>query len=172
MTLRAALSLSHAPARAFAAMGAVWGSFAATVPAIKAGLDAGDAAFGMALFCSALGLVLAMWLAPLTDARLGALALPLASAGLSIVFLGPVLAGNLVMFGAAMLLVGLCSGLTDVVMNARVSELEAAHDAPLMNLNHAMFSLAYMLGALLAGAVREAGLPMILPFAFFAVAGA
>jgi MFS family permease len=66
-----------------------------------------------------------------------------------------------------MALVGLASGLLDVVMNARVSELEAKHKMPLMNANHAMFSVAYALGALTVGFTREAGLPPTPVFAAF-----
>ncbi|WP_108483118.1 MFS transporter [Oceaniglobus ichthyenteri] len=164
MSILSAVRLSRAPALAFAGMGALWGTFAAFVPVIKAGLGAGDAAFGLALLCSAIGLVMAMWLAPLADARLGRWALPVASAALSLAFLLPGLAGSLVVFGLCMALVGMGSGLCDVVMNARVSELEAAHDRSLMNLNHAMFSFAYAVAALITGFAREAGLPPIAMF--------
>ncbi|MDP5362021.1 MAG: MFS transporter, partial [Paracoccaceae bacterium] len=66
-------------------------------------------------------------------------------------------------------LVGLASGLLDVIMNARVSELEAKYDRQLMNANHAMFSVAYAIGALVVGFTREAGLPPAPVFAGFGV---
>ncbi|WP_040610270.1 MFS transporter [Oceaniovalibus guishaninsula] len=165
MSLRSALHLSRRTAPAFAVMGSLWGAFAAMVPQIKLALGAGDAAFGAALFASALGLVTAMWLAPLADRRLGVRAMPMAAAMLACAFLLPGIAPGLVVFGLAMGLCGLSSGLLDVVMNARVSEAEARADAPLMNLNHAMFSLAYMFGAIWAGIGREAGLPALAIFA-------
>ena len=154
-----ALRLSRVPALAFAAMGALWGQFAALVPQLKGGLMLGDAAFGAAIVFSALGLVTAMWLAPLAEARLGRLALPLAVSALAMAFLLPGQAGTWAQLAAAMTVMGLCSGLTDVVMNARVSMLEARAARSLMNLNHAVFSLAYAGGALVAGATREAGWP-------------
>lgn len=157
MNILSALRLSRSPALAFAGMGAMWGSFAAFVPQIKQGLGAGDGAFGLALLCSAVGLVMSMWLAPLADARLKHWALPFASACLSLSFLLPGLAGGLVVFALAMAVVGMASGLTDVVMNARVSEIEARHDRSLMNLNHAMFSFAYAGSAFVTGFAREAG---------------
>jgi hypothetical protein len=169
MSLLFALRLSRRPALAFAAMGAVWGAFAAFVPEIKAGLGASDALFGALLLGSSVGLLSAMWLAPVVDARLGRLALPAASAALATAFLLPGLASVPVAFAAAMLVVGVASGLTDVVMNARVSELETAHRRTLMNLNHAMFSFAYAASAFATGFAREAGLPPVDVFALIAV---
>lgn len=169
-----ALRLSRAPAPAFAAMGLMWGSFAAFVPQLKAALGAGDAPFGAALLGSALGLLLSMWLAPLADRRLGARALPLASGALSASFLLPAIAagaGSLPGFAAAMFCVGLCSGLTDVVMNARVSEIEARSGRSLMNLNHGLFSVAYAVSALATGAAREAALPPLAAFAALGLCG-
>jgi MFS family permease len=157
------------PALAFAAMGAGWGAFAAFVPDIKAGLGASDALFGALLLGSSVGLLSAMWLAPLVDARLGRLALPVASAALATAFLLPGAATAPLAFAGAMLLVGVASGLTDVVMNARVSELETAHRRTLMNLNHAMFSFAYAASAFATGFAREAGLPPVAVFAGIAV---
>ena len=56
-----------------------------------------------------------------------------------------------------MALAGLMSGLLDVTMNARVSELEEAHNRPLMNANHGVFSVGYAIGAFSTGLGREAG---------------
>jgi hypothetical protein len=67
-----------------------------------------------------------------------------------------------------MLIAGMASGLSDVIMNARVSELEAATGRPLMNANHGIFSLAYAISALFTGFAREAGFS---PPATFACVG-
>jgi MFS family permease len=168
MSLLSALRLSRQPALAFAAMGFCWGAFAAFVPVIKAGLGASDALFGGLLLGSSVGLLTAMWLAPVVDARLGPRALPVAVALLAAAFLLPGLAPVPAAFAGALLMVGVMSGLTDVVMNARVSELETAHRRSLMNLNHAMFSLAYAASAFCTGLAREAGLPP--PAVFAAIA--
>jgi len=169
MSLASALRLSRQPALAFAAMGAGWGAFAAFVPDIKAGLGASDALFGSLLLGSSLGLLSAMWLAPFVDARLGRYALPAASAALATAFLLPGLAPVPIAFAFAMLVVGAMSGLTDVVMNSRVSELETAHRRTLMNLNHAMFSFAYAASAFATGFAREAALPPVAVFAAIAL---
>lgn len=157
MSLVHDLVLSRATAIAFAVMGLLWGAFAALVPQIKGALGLGDAAFGAAVLCSALGLVTSMWLAPLADARLGKAALPAGAGVLALAFLLPGQATGWAGLAAAMLVMGGASGLCDVVMNARVSELESQHRRSLMNLNHALFSLAYAAGAIYAGAGREAG---------------
>jgi predicted MFS family arabinose efflux permease len=169
MSLLSALRLSRQPALAFAAMGFCWGAFAAFVPVLKAGLGASDALFGGLLLGSSVGLLTAMWLAPVVDARLGPRALPFAVALLAAAFLLPGLASVPAAFAGALLMVGVMSGLTDVVMNARVSELETAHRRSLMNLNHAMFSLAYAASAFCTGLAREAGLPPPAVFATIAL---
>ncbi len=168
MLVLSALRMSQRPVLGFVAMGLVFGSFAALLPVLKQQIGADDAAFGLALLGSPLGLVLTLWLAPLFDRRLAALSLPAAAVatGLSMVVTG--LSGSAAVFFAAMVLVGLCSGTLDIVSNSRVSELEAEHRAPLMNANHAMFSVAYALSAVATGIGREAGLPPVAVFAIVA----
>lgn len=168
MSVLNALSLSRIPAIAFVALGLYWGAFAALVPVLKAGINADDAAFGLLLLGSALGLITAMWLAPHADRVLGARAMPVAALVLAVAFLLPGLARGPVAFCATMAVVGAASGLLDVVMNTRVSELEAGHKRSLMNANHAMFSLAYGVAAILTGLAREAGWT---PVAVFAALG-
>ena len=169
MSIRSALILSRRPATAFVVVGVFWGCFAAHVPVIKAQLGASDALFGTLLLGSATGLVSAMWLAPRLDRWLGARSMQAAIAALAFAWLLPSQITHPLVFAASMALVGLASGLLDVVMNARVSELEAKHQRPLMNANHAMFSVAYACAALIVGATREAGLPPAPVFAGFAV---
>ena len=169
MSVLNALSISRRPAIAFVVIGLFWGCFAAYVPVIKDQLGASDALFGTLLLGSATGLVSSMWLAPWADRRLGARGLQVGVVLLSLAWLLPAQTTVPLMFAAMMGLVGLCSGLLDVSMNARVSELEAQHARPLMNANHAMFSLGYAAAALMAGVTREAGLPPAPVFAGLAV---
>lgn len=173
MSIVSALRHSRATALSFMVLGFGWGSFAALVPDLKAGLGAGDAAFGLLLLGSAVGLLSAMWLAPRLDRRFGAAAMPMAAVMLGLVFLLPGLAaGNWGLFALAMALVGMASGLTDVVMNVRVSEREAETGQSLMNLNHGMFSFAYAVAAVITGLLRAGGLPSVVSFcgvALFAV---
>jgi MFS family permease len=151
-----ALYLSRRPAVAFVIVGLFWGCFAAYVPQIKAGLDVSDATFGLLLLCNALGLVSSMVLAPRLDRLLGAPGMQIGSIALTISFLLPGFATDALSFGLAMVIVGAASGFTDVLMNARVSELEQLHRKPLMNANHGMFSVGYAVAAILSGVAREA----------------
>ena len=151
-----ALYLSRRPAVAFVIVGLFWGCFAAYVPQIKARLDVSDATFGLLLLCNALGLVSSMVLAPRLDRLLGARGMQIGSIALMISFLLPGFATDALSFGLAMVIVGAASGFTDVLMNARVSELEQLHRKPLMNANHGMFSVGYAVAAILSGVAREA----------------
>jgi MFS family permease len=151
-----ALYLSRRPAVAFVIVGLFWGCFAAYVPQIKARLDVSDATFGLLLLCNALGLVSSMVLAPRLDRLLGARGMQIGSIALTISFLLPGFATDALSFGLAMVVVGAASGFTDVLMNARVSELEQLHRKPLMNANHGMFSVGYAVAAILSGVAREA----------------
>ena len=158
MSIRRALRLSRRPAVSFVVVGLFWGAFAGFVPVLKVGLGASDAVFGLALLGSAAGLVSSMWLAPLADRWLGARGMQAGIVALSLAWLLPALMTGPLAFAASMAVVGLASGLLDVVMNARVSDLEGRHGVPLMNANHAMFSVAYATSALVVGAAREAGI--------------
>ncbi|OSP53683.1 MFS transporter [Pseudoruegeria sp. SK021] len=161
---------SRSTALSFMVLGFGWGSFAALVPVLKAELQASDAGFGRLLLGSALGLLTAMWLAPRMDRRFKERAMPIAVVMLGLAFILPgIVGGNQVMFGLAMVVLGTASGLTDVIMNVRVSEREAATGRSLMNLNHAMFSVAYALAAIGTGLLRTAGAPPVLSFVGVAV---
>lgn len=165
MSVLSALHICRRPATAFVVVGIFWGCFAAHVPVIKAQLGVDDALFGILLLGSATGLVSSMWIAPLADRLLGARSMQVGVVLLALAWLLPAQITTPWAFAAAMALVGMASGLLDVVMNARVSELEAQHDRPLMNANHAMFSAAYACAALLVGVTREAGIAPVMVFA-------
>lgn len=157
MSVRSAIAATPRPALAFLTLGLFWGTFAAQVPVLKAGLGLSDAEFGTVLLGSAFGLVTSMWLAPRIDKALGGAGMQVATVMLALAVLGPGLAAGPVVFFAAMVALGLASGLLDVLMNTRVSEAEARHGRSFMNANHGLFSLGYAIGAILTGLAREAG---------------
>lgn len=156
MSILAAARLSRSTLFAFAAEGVFWGAFAALVPELKAQIGASDGEFGTAMLFTAVGAVSAMWLAPKFDALLGRRAMAAAAVLLAISFLFPALTSSFWLFTILMVIAGATAGLLDVVMNARVSVIEGAHNTSLMNLNHAVFSLAYAGAALATGIAREA----------------
>jgi predicted MFS family arabinose efflux permease len=158
MSLLRDLYISRGPAAGFAAVGVFWGSFAALVPVLKPQVGLSDGQFGLALLITSIGAVMAMWLAPLAERGLGARALGVLTALLAVATLLPGHTTTGVTFTLAMLGVTMTSGTLDVAMNARVSALEAQVGRSLMNLNHAVFSVAYAICALATGFAREAGL--------------
>ncbi|MEM6896783.1 MAG: MFS transporter [Pseudomonadota bacterium] len=159
MAILTALSIARVPALAFVVLGAFWGAFAASVPDIKNGLGVNDAVFGLLLLGNPVGLVTAMWIAPRFDAALGANALRVVTATFACCFILPGLASTPATFAVAVVALGITSGLTDILMNARVSDLEARHGRTLMNVAHGMFSLSYAVSAILTGFLRADGNP-------------
>jgi MFS family permease len=127
------------------------------VPVIKGSLGVSDGTFGLLLLGSAVGLVLAMWVAPWTDRRLGARAMQVLACAFALAWVLPGLVTVPALLFGALLLVGLSSGMLDVTMNSRVSELEARTGRSLMNGAHGMFSVGYTGGAVYAGVMRELG---------------
>jgi hypothetical protein len=93
-----------------------------------------------------------------------------ASGLLGTIYIAAGAAPGLITFALAMLVLSVISGVSDILMNARISETELALDRPLMNLNHAVFSFAYAGSALATGWAREAGWPPAAVFAAIAAA--
>jgi predicted MFS family arabinose efflux permease len=151
------LSNARPAVAAFAAMGVLWGSFAADLPDIKAMLGVDEAQLGLYLLLTPVAAVAAMLVAPRAGALFGRYALLFAC---ELMCLGFILPGQapLALFPFAMMAAGAGTGLTDVLMNARVAALENQRGAPLMNLCHAAYSFGYAGGALATGALRQADL--------------
>ncbi len=148
-------------------MGVFWGAFAAFMPEIKARIGASDGEFGVVMLVATLGALSAMWAAPWISQRLGPRVLPLGVLLMGLCFQAPMQVGTLVAFAGLMLLATGATGLLDIVMNGQVSHAEVRSGRSLMNLNHAVFSLAYAAAALLVGVAREAGFsPQLVFFAF------
>lgn len=151
------LTVARAPLAAFAAMGVVWGGFAAALPDIKTQLGVDEAQLGLMLLFSPIAAVTAMLLAPAFGAAMGRLALPLAALTMGLGMALPGQAASLVLFPLAIMVCGAGTGLTDVLMNARVAELENTRKIHLMNLCHAAYSFGYAGAAIGTGAMRGAG---------------
>jgi len=157
MILHAA-RLSRAPIAALSAIGVVWGGFAGVVPDLKAATGASEAGLGAALLCSSVGAMLSMYLAPRIGTALGRRALPLLGLILCAAFFYPLLAGSVPALAVAMFGMGASVSLLDITANVRISGLESRHRLHLMNLNHAMFSVAFAAAAFLTGLARKAGM--------------
>jgi MFS family permease len=145
------------PLAAFFAFGLMWGAWAALAPAVQEAVGASKGELGLALLFIAVGSVPAMLVAGRELDRRGTRILPWLVLGFALATLLPAFAGSVPALAAGLLVVGVFTGATDVAMNAAVSELEARHDARLMQLAHALYSAGVLVGALATGAAREAG---------------
>ena len=159
MAIRSTLVTARPAAAAFAAMGIVWGTFAAALPDLKAMLDVDESRLGLLMLFTPIAAVLAMLVAPAAGAALGRVALPAAAIAMALVFAVPGQTTIVWLFPFAMMLCGAATGLTDVLMNARVAALENERKLHLMNLCHAAYSFGYAGGALATGAMRSANWP-------------
>lgn len=152
------IRLARAPLVAFAAMGVVWGAYAALVPDVKAMLGLSDAGFGSLMLATPLAAVTAMLIAPRLAPQFGRHVLPLSVLGLGLGFVTPGWLHQPLLFALAMVLAGGMNGFLDVTMTARVSTLETRHGLHLMTLNHAAYSFGYAGSAIATGVARSAGL--------------
>ncbi len=157
MRLVSDLWLSRKSVAGFVIVGAAWSSYFAQMPVIKAAIGASDGVYGAVMLLASLGALAAMWLAPLAHRIAGRWALPLGAMIMSGGMLGAGMSAEIVAFGIAMTCASVGAGITDVLANVRVSEIEETSGRHLMNLNHAMFSFTYAGCALATGIMRELG---------------
>lgn len=153
----ATLSYSRPALAAFGAMGVLWGTFAAVLPDLKTMLGVDEAQLGLLIFFTPIAAISAMLMAPAFGAAMGRTALPLAVALMAVGFALPGQSSVVWLFPLAMACAGAATGLTDVLMNARVAAMENARGLHLMNLAHAVYSFGYAGGAILTGVMRGAG---------------
>ncbi|MBA3910807.1 MAG: MFS transporter [Rhodobacter sp.] len=142
---------------AFAVMGVLWGTFAAVLPDLKAMLGVDEGQLGLLIFLTPIAAISAMLAAPAFGAATGRAALPLSVALMALGFALPGQTASLWLFPLALACAGAATGLTDVLMNARVAAMENARGLHLMNLTHAAYSFGYAGGAILTGVLRAAG---------------
>lgn len=157
MSALSTLAYARPAIAAFAAMGVLWGTFAAALPDLKAMLGVNEAELGLLIFLTPFAAISAMLAAPLFGAVMGRAALPLAVMLMALSFALPGQADVIWLFPLALACAGAATGLTDVLMNARVAAMENARGLHLMNLTHAAYSFGYAGGAILTGLMRGAG---------------
>jgi MFS family permease len=143
----------------FGLNGALYGSWAARIPAVQNRLDLGAGQLGIALAGVAAGALLAMPLAGSWAARVGSRrvtrgALVGACVSVALVSLSPSL-GALVL---ATLLLGMTNGSLDVAMNAQGTAIERRAGRLILGSLHAAFSAGGLVGALTGAAAAGAGL--------------
>ncbi|OBH17005.1 MFS transporter [Mycobacterium sp. E1715] len=133
-------------------------SWAAHIPAVKAGLGLSDAALGTALFGAPLGSVLATVASHWALPRWGSHRLiPVTAAGYALAGTTVGLARSGPALFAALALWGMFQGGLDVAMNTQAGTVERLARAPIMARFHGMWSLGALLGALIGAACVGAG---------------
>jgi len=142
----------------FFAYGAVFGTWAARVPAIKAELGLGDGELGTALLAMAAGTFAGARLGGWPTDRFGARATSTAgTALLSAALAGPALAGDLAGLAVALAALGFAGGLLDVAVNAEAVAVERLYRRPLLSGLHGLWSLGGLAGAAAGGLAAGMG---------------
>jgi MFS family permease len=155
---------------AFVANGALYGSWASRIPAIKeqAGLDAVQ--LGFALLGAPLGMILTLTFAGYAAGRFGShrvTALMLACCAVMM----PVIASStsFVMLAGALFLYGSAHGSMDVCMNANGLAIEGAGTKPIMSRLHGSWSIGSFLGAFSTALALAAGFSVFQQFVVLAI---
>lgn len=142
----------------FLADGAMVGSWASRIPAVKDGLDLTTSQLGLALFAMSLGALVSMPLAGWLDERVGSgrIALvALVGGGSSLWLAGG--AGSLAALSGALALFGAGFGAVNVSGNAQGIALERAYGRSILSSFHAAFSAGGLIGAAAGGLAAARG---------------
>lgn len=128
------------------------GTWVLYIPKVRSKLFIDDAQLGVALFCFALGTLVMIPLSSLIIRKLGVGRVTIMGIILfSLLFLIPIIAPSYILLCGVLFIVGLSACLTDVAMNALVSEIEQDDDVHIMSASHGFFSLGGVIGAGIGG---------------------
>jgi MFS family permease len=159
----------------FAVFGIFWGAWGALLPEIKSNVNLGEAALGGALLFIALGAVIGMWAAGRLFDRLGTAVIAPSHIFFALATIPPALARRPVELIAGLLLLGVTTGMLDVVINGATAAYESQSGKLLMGRVHAMFSLGVLVAGVSVGAMRDAEaseLEILVPIAGLVLVGA
>lgn len=159
----------------FAAFGVYWGGWGALLPEIKENVGATDATLGLSLLFIALGAIIGMSAAGRLYDRLGTRLLWPVHLLFAVATIPPALATRTVQLIPALILLGMSTGLLDVVINGATATYESRSRMRLMGKVHAMFSFGVLLAGVSVGAARDAGaseVSILVPIAALVLVGA
>lgn len=136
------------PTWVFASLNIVIGTWVLYIPYIKQKLAINDAELGVALFFYALGDFVIIPFAPFLIKKFGiGKCTGIGIILFGIAFLFPIQASTYVWLCFALFVVGIFSGITNISMNALVSEIEKEDHVNFMSASHGFFSFGGVLGA-------------------------
>ncbi|ARV06906.1 MFS transporter [Polaribacter sp. SA4-10] len=134
----------------FSSLNFIVGTWILYIPYVKTKLSLNDSQIGFALFCLALGILTFLPLVPYLSKKIGLGRLTFFAIVLfALAFIFPVLMPDYVSLCISLFIVGVFTGITDIAMNALVSEIEKKEKVNIMSAAHGFFSLGGVLGAAL-----------------------
>ncbi|MBB5417971.1 MFS family permease [Paraburkholderia atlantica] len=146
----------------FLANGFGIGAWAVEVPRIKESLALSDTSLGVALFCFALGAIVAMPLAGQLAPRVGSgRATALLGAAFAIALPLPAVAPGMLSLCVVLFALGASNGALDVSMNGHASAIETRWRAPIMSSFHAAWSAGGLLGAASGAMLQKGGVGVV-----------
>ncbi len=136
------------PAWVFASLNIIVGTWVLYIPKVKAKLAIDDAQLGIALFCFAIGTLAMIPLSSRIIDRIGVGKTTFfAIVVFSFLFLVPMIMPTYLTLCISLFFVGLSGCLTDIAMNALVSDIEQDDEVHIMSASHGFFSLGGVIGA-------------------------
>lgn len=140
------------PAWVFASLNIMTSTWVLYIPQVRTKLGIDDAQLGVALFCFGLGTLAMIPLAPkITDVLGIGKTTFVGIVVFSLLFLVPLVMPTYSMLCITLFIVGLSACLTDVAMNALVSQIEQEDEVHIMSSSHGFFSLGGVIGAVAGG---------------------
>ena len=137
-----------APVWVFASINIMAGTWVLYIPRVKEKFGIDDGEVGIALFCFAVGGLLAVTFSSKIIDTIGVGRATLYGIIVfSFLFLIPIVAPTFILLCVSLCLAGISSAFTDIAMNALVTELEKEDSVHFMSAAHAFFSLGGVLGA-------------------------
>lgn len=134
--------LCFAPAFLFLTLNLCVGTWAVSIPQIKAKIGFSESELGLAILCFGLGTFFMLFLTPVIIQKLGlSKVCIIAVLGVCFASILPFLAGSYVMLCVFLFVLGTFAGLIDIAMNTLVSQIEQNYQVNIMSANHGFFSL-------------------------------
>lgn len=157
MSFARAAMAARGPLASFAAMGLTWGVFMASMPDLRLRLAVDDGTMGLLLIAGSLMAITCMSLTPRFGSRTGRWGVPGFTAAMGCAVLLQSQGHSAAAFVLALMAMGGATGTLDVLMNARLADIEARRSMQIMNLAHAVYSLFFGLAAIATALSRASG---------------
>jgi len=153
---------------AFFCFGVVAGSLVPRMPAFKESLHLTDGQVGLAFVVYAAGAVAGAVLARPVLAGGARMWVRVLTVAMVVALIAPALASGFAVFASSFLLLGIVSGLIDVLENSQAAEIEREAGRPMINSFHGFWSLGFVAGGVVAAGAAAVGLAPLPHFAIVA----